>query len=171
MNRRLSTTFRTAIVLGLAAAITAPVSFAQDAPRHVEIPAWLAKIQYPGTSSQPTVYMAGSIPIPAGLVRTQFPGTSSQPTVLVDVARGGSAPTVKIVNGRIQLPPRLAHLPYPGASAQPTVYVRNGSATRSTGGGFDWTSAVIGGAVTLGLAIAAAGGVLAMRKRRTLAHV
>jgi hypothetical protein len=37
--------------------------------------------------------------------------------------------------------------------------------------GFDWVSALIGAGAALGLALATAGALMALRKRRTLAHV
>jgi hypothetical protein len=45
------------------------------------------------------------------------------------------------------------------------------SASASSGNGFDWGDAAIGAAGGLGIALAGAGGVLALRGRRTLAHV
>ena len=170
MPRKLSTKLFTAIVVGLAFAVTAPtVSANSSPPTHITIPAWLARIQYPGTSSEPTVYMAGPITIPAWLARTQYPGTSSEPTVYVNVQTGTHASTLKVQNGHINIPAWLARIQYPGTSSEPTVIVNNTPGSGSSGG-FDWVSALIGAGGGLGIAVAGTGGVMALRKRRTLAH-
>jgi len=157
MFRKLSTTL--VLAAGLAAAVVAaPLASAQSAPARVTIPVWLTKIQFPGTSSQPTVYMAGSIVIPEALARLQYPGASSLPTVYV------AAPQIT----RIDQVPWLARTSYPGTSSRPTVYVRPSPATGA--GGFDWVSALVGAGAAVGLAVAGAGGVTAVRNRRALAH-
>ena len=129
MHRTPQNPLLAAIVVGLAVAVTASTASADSGPNVVKVPAWLARIHYPGTSSEATVYMAGPITIPARLARTQFPGTSSEPTVVVNTVRG-----------------------------------------TGPGGRFDWISALIGAACALGIAIASTGSLLALRRRRALAH-
>jgi hypothetical protein len=171
MHKEPHTKRLTAIAIGLAVAVIAPIASAKSSPQaKVTIPEWLAHIQYPGTSSHPTVYMAGPVTIPARLARTQFPGTSSQPTVVVDVPASGNANTLKVRNGHIEIPASLARTQYPGTSSEPTVLLNNIQGTGSDGGGFDWVSALIGAGGALGIAAAGAGSLLALRKRRTLVH-
>jgi hypothetical protein len=172
MRHQSHTRLFTAIVVGLTVAVIAPVASATSPPQgRVEIPARLAHTQYPGSSSEPTVYLAGPITIPARLVSTQYPGSSSEPTVYVNVPAGSQAPTLKVQNGHITIPARLARTQYPGTSSQPTVLVNNVEGAGSAGGGFDWVSALIGAGGGLGIAVAAAGGTMALRRRRTFAHV
>jgi hypothetical protein len=172
MHHKHNTKLFTGIVVGLAVAVIAPIASAQSSPQgKITIPAWLARIQYPGTSSEPTVYMAGPITIPARLVRTQYPGTSSEPTVLVNVPKSSQSSTLKVRNGQIEIPARLTRTQYPGTSSEPTVLVNNVEGTGSVGGGFDWVSALIGAGGGLGVAVAGAGSMMALRKRRTLTHV
>jgi hypothetical protein len=46
------------LALVLALAVAMPVAAANASPpKQVEIPGWLERIEYPGTSSQPTVYV------------------------------------------------------------------------------------------------------------------
>jgi hypothetical protein len=76
MYRKLQAKLLTGIALGVVIAVLAPIASASSSPdATVTIPARLARIQYPGTSSQPTVYMAGRVTIPAWLTRIQYPGT------------------------------------------------------------------------------------------------
>ncbi len=171
------------IALGLAAAALAPVASAGSSPRQtVTIPESLARIQYPGTSSKPTVYLDpfggrdskpttvygpdGPVTIPAWLARIQYPGTSSKPTVYV--------------NPKFTVPAWLARIQYPGTSSEPTVLIPRVSHTPTAaadaldaraGGGFDWGSFGIGIAAATGVALIGVGGLLAMRRRRPLAHV
>src|SRR5262245_45147550 len=64
------------IALGLAVVVLAPIASAGSSQSPtVTIPDRLARIQYPGTSSKPTVYMAGPVTIPSWLTRIQYPGT------------------------------------------------------------------------------------------------
>jgi hypothetical protein len=172
MQQESHTKLFAAIVVGLTVAVIAPVASASSPPQgQVKIPARLAHTQYPGSSSEPTVYLAGPIGIPARLVRTQYPGSSSEPTVYVNVPAGSHAPTLKVQDGRIKIPARLARTQFPGTSSEPTVLVNNVQGTRSDGGGLDWISALIGAGGGLGIAVAGAGSLMALRKRRTLVHV
>jgi hypothetical protein len=172
MQGKFHTKLFTAIAVGLAVAVMAPIASAKSSPQgHITIPAWLARIQYPGTSSEPTVYMAGPITIPAWLARTQYPGTSSEPTVFVNVPGSSHASELKVQNGHINIPAWLARIQYPGTSSEPTVLVNNTQGTGPVGGGFDWVSALIGAGGGLGIAFAGAGSLTALRKRRTLAQV
>ena len=171
MHYKPHTKLFTAIVVGLAVAVMAPIaSAASPSQGQVKIPARLANNQYPGSSSEPTVYMAGPITIPAWLARIQYPGSSSEPTVYVNVQRSSLTPALKVQNGHIVIPDRLARTQYPGTSSEPTVVVNNVEGTGSAGGGFDWVSALIGAGGSLGIAVAGAGSLLALRRRRTLAH-
>ena len=96
------------IALGLFLVVASPVAAAGSShPTNVTIPDWLTRIQYPGTSSEPTVYVNGPIAIPAWLARIQYPGTSSQPMVVLE------APARR--EGRTQ-PVRMDRLPSPRGS-------------------------------------------------------
>ena len=68
---------------------------------------------------------------------------------------------------RVTIPARLAGFHEPGS----TGYVPVASATASASSGLDWVSALIGAGAALGIALASAGGMIALRKRRTFAHV
>jgi hypothetical protein len=70
----------------------------------------------------------------------------------------------------VVIPERLSHLREPGS----TGFVPRATlvtVASAADGGFDWVSALIGGAVTLGVGVAGAGAVTALRRRRPLAHV
>ena len=71
---------------------------------------------------------------------------------------------------QIAIPAWLARTQYPGTSSEPTVVVNTVRTTAPAGGGFDWGSALIGAAGSLGIAIASTGSLLVLRRRRTLAH-
>jgi hypothetical protein len=154
------------LALGLGLLVAAP---ATAAPPVAPSPADLARIQYPGTSSLPTVYMAGTIPILDYLTRIQYPGTSSLPTVYVGAARGGGVAEKARPYGQIAIPAWLARIQYPGTSSLPTVFV-----TPTTGASgdssFDWASAGVGAGFVAGLGVVAVGVALAIRRRRSLAH-
>lgn len=172
MSRKLHTKLFTALAVGLAVAVMAPIASAKSPPQgKVTIPARLARTQYPGTSSEATVYMAGRIPIPTWLAHIQYPGTSSEPTVLVNVRGRRQVSALKVENGHITIPAGLASIQYPGTSSEPTVLMNNIEGTGPVGGGFDLVSALIGAGGGLGIAVAGAGSVMALRKRRTFAHV
>jgi hypothetical protein len=161
----------------------APLAAAKSSPQgHINIPARLAHTQFPGTSSEPTVYMAGPITIPAWLVRTQYPGSTAEATVFMNGQRSshasaGSNPRTPSVGQGFSLGVPLQYLNTtspthatqgfslgvpPEYLAQPTATVR--------GNGFDWGDAAIGASGGLGIALAFAGSLMAVRKRRTLAH-
>jgi MYXO-CTERM domain-containing protein len=154
------------LALGLGLVAAAPAFAAPPATPSV---ADLARIQYPGTSSLPTVYMAGSIPIPDYLTRIQYPGTRSQPTVYLGPAQGGRAPEKAVPYGQIAIPAWLARIQYPGTSSLPTVVVTPTTGA-STDSSFDWASAGVGAGFVAGLGVVAVGVALALRRRRSLAH-
>jgi hypothetical protein len=154
-----------ALGLGLVAA-AAPAAAAPPATPSV---ADLARVQYPGTSSLPTVYMAGPIPIPDYLTRIQYPGTSSLPTVYVGAARGGGVTEKAVQYGQIAIPAWLARIQYPGTSSLPTVVITPTAGT-SGDSSFDWASAGVGAGFIAGLGFVAAGVALAIRRRRSLAR-
>jgi hypothetical protein len=75
-------------------ALTAPFASAGSAPgAPISIPAWMTRIQYPGTSSEPTVYINSHVAIPAWLARIQYPGT--YPGASVVFPRVQSAPAAR----------------------------------------------------------------------------
>jgi hypothetical protein len=172
----------TAIAVGLAVAVMAPIASATSSPQgQVKIPARLAHTQYPGSSSEPTVYMAGPITIPARLVRTQYPGSSSEPTVLVNVkernaSTGSNARTPSVGRGfSLGVPLQYLNTTAPTHATRgfslgvPLEYLAQPTAT-VRGNGFDWGDAAIGAVGGLGIALAGAGGLIALRKRSTFAH-
>ena len=70
----------------------------------------------------------------------------------------------------ITIPKSLANFHEPGS----TGYVPASALVTTTAaaeGGLDWASALIGLGVGIGMAVASAGGLLAVRRRRTLAHL
>ena len=161
------------IALGLFLVVASPVRAADSSPpTNVTIPDWLTRIQYPGTSAEPTVYVNGPIAIPARLARIQYPGTSSQPMVVLEAPaparRGGRRQPVRY--GQIAIPTWLARIQYPGTSSKPTVLV---GVPRSASGesALDWESAAVGGAFVGGMALLGAAALLAVRRRKRLAHV
>jgi len=179
------------LALALAAtALSAPIAQAQAEPPqgHVNIPSWLAHIQYPGTSSKPTVYMAGSAAIPGGLVRTQYPGTSSEPSVLIAPVADAPKPVdplaVSYLTGRGLSPSEVASWTTGACSHQAKAASCYAMLDRTAAAvptqvarsiGFQWGDAGIGAGFTLGafLLIGGAGaGLLISRKnrRREVAH-
>jgi hypothetical protein len=154
------------LVLALGLVAAAP---ATAAPPSVDVPDSLARIQYPGTSSLPTVFMAGPIVVPIDLTRIQFPGTSSQPTVDLGPARGGGTAQKTVPYGQIAIPYWLARIQYPGTSSLPTVFVTPTTGA-SSDSSFDWASAGVGAGFLAGLGVLAVGVALALRRRRSLAH-
>jgi hypothetical protein len=166
MFRKLDRRNLVGLALGLGLLAATPATAAPPATVTV---ADLARVQYPGTSSLPTVYMAGPIPIPDYLTRIQYPGTSSQPTVYLGAARSGGMAEKAVPYGQIAIPAWLARIQYPGTSSLPTVVVA--PATGSSGdSSFDWASAGIGAGFVAGLGVLAVGAALAIRRRRALAH-
>lgn len=139
MSRKLHTKLFTALAVGLAVAVIAPIASAKSPPQgKVTIPTWLARTQYPGTSPEPTALVNN-----AGLPVSHCPCNTGPP--------GGPG--------------------FPGTSSEPTILVDDIHDTGRVGGGFDWVSALIGACGGLGIAVAGAGSVMALRKRRTFAHV
>jgi hypothetical protein len=70
---------------------------------------------------------------------------------------------------QMTIPPSLARLQEPGS----TGYVPKTTLVTTTapvGGGLDWISALIGAGAGLGIAVTVAGGLMALRKRPTLAE-
>jgi hypothetical protein len=70
---------------------------------------------------------------------------------------------------RITIPQSLARLHEPGSTGYlpKTTLV---TTTAPVGGGLDWMSGMIGAGAGLGIAVTVAGGLMALRKRRTLAE-
>jgi hypothetical protein len=138
MIRKPHTKLLAGMALGLAVVVLAPIASAGSSQSPtVTIPDRLARIQYPGTSSKPTVYMAGPVTIPAWLTRIQYPGTY---------------PGASVVFPRV-----------PAARVAAPVVVSTQ--------GFDWTAFGIGIAAATGIALMGASVLLALRRRRTPAHV
>ena len=171
MYRKLNKRNVVGVALGLFLAAASPVGAADSSPTpNVTIPDRLARIQYPGTSSEPTVYVNGPIAIPAWLVRIQHPGTSSQPTVYLEARASGVSRTRRVRYGQIAIPAWLVRIQHPGTSSKPTVLVDVPQAA-SGDSAFDWASAVVGGGFVGGMALLGAAAVLALRRRQRLSHV
>jgi hypothetical protein len=149
--RRTTPKLLTAIAAGLAAAALVPIASAGSAPQaKITVPGWLAKIQYPGTSSQPTVYLD-----PHG-------GRDGRPTTVVGPA------------GRVTIPAWLTRISYPGTYPGASVVMPRVSASVApvaSTRGFDWAAFGIGIAAAAGVALMGASALLAARRRRTPAHV
>ena len=91
------------------------------------------------------------------------------PPSLANFREPGSTGYVPQVT-RVVIPPALSHFREPGS----TGFVPQAAPLRAVtvaADGFDWGAAVIGAGAALGLALASAGALMALRKRRTLAHV
>jgi hypothetical protein len=150
--RRTTPKLLTAIAAGLAAAALVPIASAGSAPQgKVAIPSWMARIQYPGTSSMPTVYL------------DPFGNRDGRPTTVVGPA------------GRVTIPASLTRINYPGTYPGASVVFPRVSATATplaaSASGFDWAAFGIGIAAALGMTLMGASALLAVRRRRTPAHV
>ena len=108
--------------------------------------ALIAAIVVPGAVAGPSKITR--IQIPPALTHFQEPGST------------GYVPKTTLV----KIPANLAHFQEPGSVG----YVP--AATASTNSGLDWASALIGAGAALGVALASAGALMVLRRRRTLAH-
>jgi hypothetical protein len=70
---------------------------------------------------------------------------------------------------RVIIPARFSHFSEPGSTGWVPASTPVATTVRA-GSGLDWISVLIGAGAALGIAAVSAGGVLALRKRRTLAH-
>jgi hypothetical protein len=143
---------------------------------HVTIPAWLARIQYPGTSSKPTVYLAGSITIPARLARTQYPGTSSRTHRHRDRHVGRARDRAGPLPGRSHLLDGGGVLPA-GQGRLVLCDVPAGAASAQVGRsiGFQWGDAGIGAGFAFGIVLLLGGAIAGLlisrqNRRRQVAH-
>jgi hypothetical protein len=143
--------------LALAAALTAPIASAK-APAKVTIPSKLSYIQAPGSVSDlarfeefrggPTgAYESQGlkVTIPRELSYIQAPGSVSD-LARFEGFRGGPAGVTDV------------GIRYPATEPAPT------------GNAFDWTDAAVGAGFAAGIALLAAAGALALRRRRPLAQ-
>ncbi len=145
-HTKIAKTIAPALVI---AAVVAPGALAGSSKgAHVTIPASLANFHEPGS----TGYFPNTtrVTIPAALAKLREPGST-----------GYVAQTT-----RVAIPASLSRLHEPGS----TGYVPTTASVQARGG-FDWVSALIGAGGALGMAIATAGSVMALRKRRQVVHV
>lgn len=84
--------------------------------------------------------------------------------VIVAVAAPGAA---MAAGGAHVVPDSSINYREPGS----TGYLPVATTAAASGSGFDWASALIGAGAATGIAVACAGGLTAVRKRRGLAHV
>jgi hypothetical protein len=96
-----------------------------------------------------TGYVPTKMSIPANLANFREPGST------------GYVPT------KVTIPANLKNFREPGSVG---FVPAAGAVVSAPGGGLDWASALIGGAVVLGIGFVSAGALLAMRRRRRLAH-
>jgi hypothetical protein len=125
-----------------------------------------------------------------GAVAASTKGSHGKSTFVLRYREPGS--TGYLAKPAVTIPPRFANFREPGSTGYvpPPTHVNipawltnfrepgstgwvptAGAVSTTTGaGGLDWTSALIGGGVVLGLALVSAGALLAVRRRRALAH-
>jgi hypothetical protein len=149
--------FHLLVALALvAAALAAPIAQAQGDPPSgtVTVPAWLSKVQYPGTS-----YPFNLVGIPPSLARTHYPGTSYESPKPVDplavsylIGRGLSPTEVASwTSGTCSQETRPASC-YAMFDAAPVVSTQVSHSVR-----FQWADAGIGAGFALGLVLLLAG--------------
>jgi hypothetical protein len=117
----------------------------------ITIPSRLANFREPGSTGY--VPKATRVVLPARFAHFREPGST-----------GWVPKTTRVV-----IPARFAHFNEPSS----TGWVPTSAPVATTvrvGNGLDWVSALIGAGAALGVAAASAGGLMALRKRRTLAH-
>jgi len=89
----------------------------------------------------------------------------SIPSSMTDFREPGSTGYVPT---KVTIPAHLRNFREPGSVGW--VPAAGSAATTAAAAGLDWTSAVIGGGVVLGVGLVSAGAVLALRRRSGLAH-
>ena len=135
-------------IVALATAVSPSAHASPTKGAQVKIPASLAKLQEPGSTGY--VPTTTRVTIPAALTKLREPGST------------GYVATTTLVT----IPDALTKLREPGS----TGYVPS-TTSLPTRGGFDSLSALIGAAGAIGIMVAAAGSVMALRRRRPLGRV
>jgi hypothetical protein len=147
IHTKIAKTIAAAVLIVVVAAVAAPAASAGPSKgTRITIPPSLTNFHEPGSTG--CVPKTTRVTIPSWLANFHEPGSTGYL--------------------KATIPARLAHT---GTSPKPTVLVNNIQSKGPVGGGFDWVSALIGAGGGLGIAVAGAGGLMALRKRRTLAHV
>ena len=102
-----------------------------------------------------------------GAVAASTNGSHGKSTFVLRHREPGS--TGYVAKPAATIPPWLANFREPGS----TGYLPSTKmvATTSAADGLDWASALVGAGAALGLGLACAGGLMAFRKHRALAHV
>lgn len=143
----------------LAAALAAPLAAAKS-PGTVTIPDELAYIQEPGSVSDLSRFESfrGG---PAGVYESPTSAKVTIPSTLSYIQAPGSVSDLARFEGFRGGPGGVSDIGirYPTAAGAPV------------GDGFDWTDAAVGAGFASGLALFILGGALALRRRRSLAHV
>ena len=103
----------------------------------------------------------------SGAVVAQAKGDRVEPSAVVHYTEPGSTGYVPPPT-HVNIPAWLTNFREPGSTGW--VPTAGAVATTTGAGGLDWTSALIGGGVVLGAGLVSAGALLAVRKRRALAH-
>jgi len=106
------------------------------------------------TYSEPgsTGYVSTNVSIPSNLKTFREPGSTGY------------------VATKVSIPANLRNFHEPGSVGWVPSAAAVAAATTAGTDGLDWASALIGGGVVLGIGLVSAGAVLAMRRRRGLAH-
>ena len=150
IHTKIAKTIAAAAVIGVI--IVPGASASPSKGTRVTIPSWLANFHEP--SSTPYVPKTTRVTIPSWLANFHEP--SSTPYVPKTT--------------QVMIPSWLANFHEPSS----TPYVPKTTQVTTTapaGGGLDWVSALIGAGAGMGIALAGAGGLMALHKRRTLAHI
>ncbi len=103
-------------------------------------------------------------------IHTKIAKTIAAVVVIVAVVAAPAASAGPSKGTPVTIPTSLAHLREPGSTGYVPKTTQMTTAA-PVGGGLDWVSALIGAGAGLGIAVASAGGLMALRKRRTLIHV
>ena len=164
---------RIIILAAAVAAIAAPSGLA-DSGTSITIPSWLSKLEQPGTVTYmpqfenfrggPTgVYESVKpVVIPSWLSKLRQPGATSS---MADFEgfRGGPGAA-----GPVLASDYLGHTIGGPSAAGPVIRVERTPVAR---GGFDWADAGVGAGFAAAIALLAAAVLIALRSRRTPAHV